>query len=100
MRIRLAPQARTDLDAIWLYVACESGSQESATRSIVAITSKFALFASFPYIGKSLESELRPQVRTFPVGNHLIFYSVKTSEIRILRIIHSSRDAYAIFMEE
>jgi toxin ParE1/3/4 len=100
MRIRIAPQARADLDSIWLYIARESGNADIATRAIDAITSKFGLFARFPHIGKSLESDLRPTIRTFPVNNYVVFYSVKPAEIRILRIIHASRDAYSVFAEE
>jgi toxin ParE1/3/4 len=100
MRIRLSPRARADLDAIWLYIARESGNQAIATRAIASITDKFGLFANFPYIGKSLESELRPKVRTFPVNSNMIFYSTKPGEIRILRIIHARRDAQAVFEEE
>jgi plasmid stabilization system protein ParE len=73
MRIRLAPQARADLDAIWFYLAQESGNQELATRVVNLVTDKFGLFIKFPHIGKSMESELRPDIRTFPVSNYLIF---------------------------
>jgi plasmid stabilization system protein ParE len=90
--------ARADLDEIWLYVARES-STEYATLMITSITDRFALFAKFPYIGKSLESAQRPNVRIFSANNHVIFYSVKPSEIRILRVIHGSRDAQAVFVE-
>jgi toxin ParE1/3/4 len=100
MRIRLAPQARVDLDTIWLYIAQETASHSVATRAISSIADKFGPFARFPHIGKSLESELRSNVRIFPVNNYVIFYSVKPSEIRILRIIHASRDAQAIFSGE
>ncbi len=100
MRIRLAPQATADLDAIWLYIAKETASQATATRTIASVTDKFGLIAKFPHLGKSLESEQRPNVRAFPAGNYVIFYSVKPAEIRILRIIHARRDAQAIFAEE
>jgi toxin ParE1/3/4 len=100
MRIRLAPQARADLDAIWLYIARESSSEATATRAVGAITDKFGLLTKFPFIGKSLESDLRPNVRILLANNYLIFYSVKSGEIRILRIIQASRDAYDIFAEE
>jgi toxin ParE1/3/4 len=100
MRIRLAPQARADLDAIWLYIARESGSQTTATRMVGSITGKFGLFAKFPHIGKSLPSDLRPEIRTFPVNNYVIFYSVKAAEIRVLRIIHANRDAQSVFAQE
>jgi len=69
MRIRLAPQARADLTGIWLYIAQESGSTNIATRAVGSIAGKFGLFSKFPNIGRSLESELRPDVRTFPVNN-------------------------------
>jgi toxin ParE1/3/4 len=97
MRIRVAPQARADLDAIWLYIAQQSSSDSIATRIIASITDKFGLFARFPHLGKSLESDLRPHVRTFPVNNYVIFYSLKMGELRILRIIHANRDAQAIY---
>jgi plasmid stabilization system protein ParE len=73
MRIRLAPQARADLDEIWLYLAHESGNQAIATRVVNTITDSFKLFATFPHVGKSLEEEMHPNVRTFPVNNYLIF---------------------------
>jgi plasmid stabilization system protein ParE len=98
--IRVAPQARAYLDAIWLYIAQESASPSIATRTIASITDKFGLFARFPHIGKSLESHLRPNIRTFPVNNHIISHNVRVGEVRILRIIHTSRDAHAIFLLE
>jgi plasmid stabilization system protein ParE len=100
MRIRLALQARTDLDLIWLFVARESGNHEIASRVVGSIVDKFSLFAKFPYIGKTLASERHPNVRIFPASNYLIFYSIQPEEIRVLRIIHASRDVQAIFADE
>jgi toxin ParE1/3/4 len=99
MRIRIAGQARIDLDEIWLYIVQESGNMDAATRVIGSITEKFALFVRFPFIGKSLDSKTRPNIRTFSVGNYTIFYSTKSGEIRILRILHTSRDLQSIFEE-
>jgi toxin ParE1/3/4 len=100
MCIRLAPQARADLDEIWLYIARETGNSEIATRTVASITDKFGLFARFPYLGKELGPGERPDVRTFPVDKYVIFYNPKAGEIRILRIIHASRDAAAVFADE
>jgi plasmid stabilization system protein ParE len=97
MRIRVAPQARADLDAIWLYIAREGHGEAAATRTIASIADKFSLFARFHYIGKSLASIKRSHVYTFSVGNHLILYSVKPEEIRVLGVIHAGRDALAVF---
>jgi toxin ParE1/3/4 len=100
VRIRVSPQGRADLDSIWLYLARESGNTDIATRTVGSIADKFGLLAKFPHIGKGLESEMRPNVRTFPVGLFIIFYSVTSAEIRVLRIIHASRDARALFADE
>jgi len=100
MRIRLAQQARSDLDAIWLYIAQESGSTDTATRVVSSIAEKFSLFARFPFLGKSLESHLRPNIRTFSADHYMIFYSTKAEEIRILRVIHASRDVQSVFADE
>lgn len=100
MRVRLAQQARADLDEIWFYIAQESGSQSTATRAIESIAHMFGLLAQFPFLGRALESMQRPQIRTFPAGNYLIFYQPKTDELRILRVIHASRDAFALFARE
>lgn len=100
MRIRLSPQARADLDNIWFYIASESRTEGRATRIVASITDKFALLARFPFIGKSFESAKLSNIRSFPVGNYVIFYSTRPNEIRILRIIHGSRDAWAVFTEE
>ena len=100
MRIRLAPQARADLDEIWLYIARESGSIPTATRLVNTITDKFNLLAQYPFVDRSLESSQRPNIHTFAAGNYLIFYNPRQEELRILRILHTSRDAYAVFSQE
>ncbi|MGC9223640.1 MAG: type II toxin-antitoxin system RelE/ParE family toxin [Terracidiphilus sp.] len=100
MRIRLAPQARTDLDEIWLYVARKSGNTETATRHIESIARGFGLLVKFPLIGRSLEARKNPNVRTLTVRKYIVFYRPADGEIRILRIIHAARDAYAVFAGE
>lgn len=53
MAHRVAPQAELDLDDIWLRVAKESASLETADRVIDSITDRFSLLAGHPYIGRS-----------------------------------------------
>lgn len=100
MRIRLAPQAREDLDSIWLYVAQESGNSAAATRMIESIAGRFLLLSRFPFIGRSLDSAHRPAIRALSAGNYIVFYDPRMDEIRILRVIHASRDAFAVFDQE
>lgn len=100
MRLHISKRAQQEADEIWLHIANTSGSPDSATHLISAISECFALLAKYPYIGKSLNDRERPNVRTFPVKDYLIFYSVQSGTVRILRIIHSSRDAFAVFAGE
>lgn len=100
MRVRIAPQAREDLDSIWIYVARESGNMRAATRLIEVISDRFRLLSKFPFIGKRLASDRHPQVRTLACGNYIIFYTPKAEELRILRVIHAKRDAYAVFDQD
>ena len=48
-----APQADSDLDDIWYYVASKSGSIEIADRLIESIASRFSILASHPNIGRA-----------------------------------------------
>jgi toxin ParE1/3/4 len=70
------PQADSDLDDIWFYVATKSGSLDIADRFIDSITDRFFLLASHPNIGRTWDEDLRPGLRSFPVGEYIIIYRV------------------------
>ena len=93
---RLASQVEFELDDIWYYIARESGSTEIADRLIDSITDRFLLLASYPYIGRPRE-DLRPGLRSFPVGQYVIFYRIEDVDVRILHVVHSHRDIQRIF---
>ena len=94
---RLAPQAERDLDAIWLYVAKESGSLEVADRLIDEFVDRFCLLAGFPYLGRLREEDLGVGRRTLPVGEYVIIYRVENEHVLILRVVHGRRDLEALF---
>jgi len=52
MDYRVAPQAESDLDEIWYFLATQSSSIDVADRVIDSITARFALLARQPYIGR------------------------------------------------
>jgi toxin ParE1/3/4 len=92
----LAPEAEADLDDIWLYTARQSGSFEIADRLIDSITRRFWILAQFPFSGRHRD-DLRPGMRSFPVGQYVIFYRVDNGDALILRVLGGSRDLEAIF---
>ena len=92
-----APQAESDLDEIWYFLATQSNSVDVADRVIDSITARFALLASHPYIGRRRDEDLRPGVRTFTVGDYVIAYRVDGDNVLILRVLRGSRDIEALF---
>ncbi len=47
-------------------------------------------------MGRS-RAELAPDLRSFPVGNYMIFYHTLVDGIEIVRIISAARDVDALF---
>jgi len=97
MDFRVAPQAESDLDDIWYFIANQSSSIEVADRVIDSITARFALLARQPYIGRRRDEDLRPGVRTFVAGDYVIAYRVEGDNVLILRVLRGSRDIEAMF---
>ena len=99
MDFRVAPQAESDLDEIWYFLATQSSSIDVADRVVDSITARFVLLARQPYIGRRRDEDLRPGVRTFPVGDYVIAYRVDGDDVLILRVLRGSRDIEALFRE-
>jgi toxin ParE1/3/4 len=94
---RRTPQADSDLDDIWYYVVAKSGSLDIADRFIDSITDRFFLLASHPNIGRARDEDLRPGLRSFPVGDYIIIYRAEDEDVLILRVVRGSRDIAALF---
>ena len=90
---RLSPEAEGDLDEFWLYTAKESGSIELADRLIDSIAGRFVLLARHPHLGRARDTDLRPGLRSFPVGRYIIVYRVAADdEVLVLRVFAAARD--------
>jgi toxin ParE1/3/4 len=99
MAHRVAPEALAELDEIWLYIATASDSVEIADRLIDTLTSRFSLLAQFPHMGRRRDRDLRPGLRSFPVGEYIIIYHVEGADVLILHILRGSRDVQALLGE-
>ncbi len=92
-----APEADSDLDDIWRYVASQSNSAAIADRLIDSFTGRFLLLARMPNIGRSRDEDLRPGLHSFPVGEYVIIYRIQDADVVILRVLHGRRDLEALF---
>ena len=90
MRFQVSKKAELELDEIFVYWAKRAGL-EVADRLIDSIEDRFALISDYPVIGRICD-DLAPCVRSFLVGNYLVYYRKRRGIIQILRILHGARD--------
>ncbi len=97
-RILRRAQAIQDALEIWDYIEAQSG-EERANTQIYRIEQVLQTLAEHPGMGRS-RSELLPNLRSHPVGRYVIFYVPLADGIRVVRILHGSRDVDAIFEDD
>jgi toxin ParE1/3/4 len=95
MAYRLAAQAQAELEAIWTYLASESGNEETADRVLDSIEKHLRILGANPFAGRS-RADLRPGLRSFPTGSYLVIYRVEGVDVIILRVLHGRRDIQAL----
>ncbi len=69
---------------------------EVADRLVDAITDTFFLLAQYPHLGRKRDRDLRPGMRSFPVGDYIILYKIDRTKVSILRVIRGSRNIRAL----
>ncbi|MDQ2892144.1 MAG: type II toxin-antitoxin system RelE/ParE family toxin [Pseudomonadota bacterium] len=90
MTVRVRARARTDLDTILDYSIVEHG-EAAAEAYLRAIGAAFDRLADYPGIGAA-RRDLSPDVRSFPVGEHRIYYVMTTTHVSIVRVLHKAMD--------
>lgn len=95
-QFRISDQARADLIDIWLYIA--SDSVDSADRLNARFYDEFTTLSRYPQMGRS-RPELAPELRSFPVGNYIIFYRPIENGIEVMRVLSTRRDIDTLFQE-
>ncbi len=93
-RVLKRPQAETDLDEIWLYIAQDN--PDNADAFLDKIEECCQALAQFPFIGTNRD-ELMSGLRSLSVGNYLIFYLPIEDGIDVVRVLHGMRDIDAVF---
>lgn len=96
MRLSISPRAKADIRAIWTYLALESGREEVADRVVDSLNRTFIRLRHSPSLGRDRKDDLRQGLRSHPSGRYLVFYRVDNGTVRIVRVLHGSRDIPAI----
>ena len=88
-RILRTRESRCDYDEIWSYIAVRDLA--AADRLVIHFDATLNIISTSPGVGRKVE-ELAPNLRSFPVGNYLIFYRPMADGIELIRILHGARD--------
>lgn len=96
-KLRYLSQARADLLRIRDYIAVESGNREIAVRYTDKLREQCRKLAAINgTIGQS-RPELRANIRSFPMGNYVIFFRYDNACLEIVTIIEGHRDIERMF---
>lgn len=88
-KVSRSPLSVLDYEVIWDYIAKDDPL--AADRLISTFEQQLSLLATMPAMGKP-ELDLAPNLRSFPVGNYLIFYREIADGIQLVRALHGARD--------
>lgn len=90
----ITPEAEEDIDEILYFIA--SDNFEASLLFYDRFQSIFETLAASPRAGRE-RPDISEGLRSFPVGNYLIFYRIWAHEVAITRVIHGSRDLVELF---
>jgi toxin ParE1/3/4 len=96
-KVRRAPRAIADETEIWLNIAIDS--PRAADRIARQIYDAEDRLARFPRLGRARD-ELAPGVRSWVVGDYLIYYRIEADVVIVLRILHGARDINDLISED
>ena len=84
-----SPEAKTDLQEIWDYIAQDSVFQ--ADRLLLRFRDKLEYLAKWKTIGRP-RPELVKGCRSYPFGKYCFYIRPTDTGIEVSRILHSARD--------
>jgi toxin ParE1/3/4 len=102
--LRFLDGARDDLVEIASYIATVGG-EDAAVRFTGEILGKCEHLATLPGLLGRARPELRPDIRSTPFKNYLIFFRYLPSEIdrdilEVVNVVESHRDLVAYFSDD
>ncbi len=97
LQFRLTSPAIQDIEEIADYIARQSGL-ETAERFLNKLDAKFSRIAQFPNLGRQRD-EILQGLRSLPVEQYLIFYTVSQTSVDILRVVSGYRNLTALFLD-
>ena len=82
-RVTQRPKAERDLIEIWQFIADDN--EPAADRLLDRIDRALLTLCDNPHVGRA-RPELAPNLRSYPVGNYVLYYRPMASGIEIVRV--------------
>ncbi len=89
LEIRRLPRAKADLIEIWRYIARDN--EGAADRLLDRVQSALLMLSNQPVAGRA-RPELHDDLRSFAVGNYIIFYTFGETTLTVVRVLSGFRD--------
>lgn len=86
--------AQADFQDIHDYIA--EKDFDSALDLVTQLQLACDNLATMPELGRKRD-ELAPDLRSLPVGRHIVFYRIVGEGVEILRVLHGAQDIEGIF---
>jgi toxin ParE1/3/4 len=87
--LKIALRVERDLEEIWDYIAVDN--PDAAERCLRQIDAQFQKLMHSPYIGRG-RKDLAAGLRSFAVGNYVIFYRALCDGIEVARVLEGHRN--------
>ncbi|MBS0532615.1 MAG: type II toxin-antitoxin system RelE/ParE family toxin [Proteobacteria bacterium] len=84
-----SPEALDDRERIWTYYVAIAGNQ-TAENILRELGRVIALIEEHPFAGRARD-EIRPGLRSFATGPHVLFYRVVDNTPQIMRVLDGSK---------
>lgn len=99
-RLRFSAAAKDDFASIAEYIAEGSGSRVVAERFVGELRQHCRELAAAPIIMGRPRPQLRPDLRSTPFGNYVIFFRYLGDVLEIVNVLESHRDIDAFFGDD
>jgi toxin ParE1/3/4 len=93
-RVIRSPEAQLDIDEIARHIAQDN--MNAALRWLDSLDEQLKKLAHFPGMGPKRD-ELGAGLRSWPLGNYLIFYRDAKGGIEVARVLHGARNLRRVF---
>lgn len=93
LELVISPKAESDLIDIWLFIAEDQpiNADRFLDRFLDRLHEVAQSLAETPGMGVNRPA-IAEGLKSFPVGNYVLFYRVKPTQLELVRVLSASRD--------